>query len=139
MSNKKLYTLRYLSYWLYVILTIGIPVGLISWQYKLFAAPPKALQLTAMGGITVMLILFILRGHLKRAIAEMETSLIKTAIQNLFRLLPWIAFWVILTFLESHLIRIRFILLWSILGNIVASFIDLWHTSLLKECKERSK
>ena len=138
MSKTKLYTLRYLSYWLYLFLTIGIPVGLISWQYKLFVAPPKALQLTAWGAISVIIILFTLKGHLKRAVMEMETSLMKTVILNVFRLLPWVAFWVILTFLESHVVKVRFILLWSIIGNIGASFIDLWHTSLLKECNKRS-
>jgi hypothetical protein len=76
---------------------------------------------------------------MKRAIAEMETSITKTIIQNVFRLIPWLAFWIILTFLEDHVIRIRFILFWSIIGNIAAGILDLWHTGLLKECKERSK
>ena len=139
LSNTKLYTLRYLSYWLYVILTIGIPVGLIAWQYQLFTHKPGGLQLTAWGIITVIVLFFICQGHMKRAIAEMETSITKTIIQNVFRLIPWLAFWIILTFLEDHVIRIRFILFWSIIGNIAAGILDLWHTGLLKECKERSK
>lgn len=139
LSNKKLHILRYLSYWFYVFLTIGIPVGLIAWQCGLFTHRTGGLQLTAWGIVAVIIVFFTCQGHMKRAIAEMEIGFIKTILQNIFRIAPWILFWVILTFLDEHIIRVRFILFWSIMGNVFAGFVDLWHTSLLKECKARSR
>jgi hypothetical protein len=58
LSNKKLYILRYLSYWLYVISTIGIPIILVSWQFEIFKKP-GGLQITAYGIILVIIVLFV--------------------------------------------------------------------------------
>lgn len=138
MSNKKLYTLRYLSYWLYVLCTIGIPIILISWQYDIFKKI-GSLQLTAYGIISVIIVLFICRGHLKRAIEEMDTSILKTVLLNISKLLPWLACWFIITFMSDTMARVRFIIFWSVLGNFGAMFIDIWHTTLYQECKSRER
>lgn len=138
LSNKKLYTLRYLSYWLYVLCTIGIPVGLIAWQYQIFKKI-GGLQITAYGIILIVVVLFICRGHIKRAIIEMETSIIKTVLLNISKLLPWAACWFIMSFLSGSASKVQFILFWSIIGNFIAMFIDIWHTALYTECKNRER
>lgn len=138
LSNKKLYILRYLSYWLYVLCTIGIPVGLISWQYEIFKQP-SGTQLTAYGIILIIVVLFICRGHIKRAIIEMETCITKTILLDTGRLLPWVASWFIIAFLSEAAAKVQFILFWAIIGNFIAIFIDIWHTALLKECARRNK
>lgn len=138
MSDKKLHTLRYLSYWLYVLCTIGIPIILVSWQYDIFKKI-GSLQLTAYGIILVIIVLFIFKGHLKRAIEEMETSVIKTVLLNISKLLPWLVCWLIITFLSDTMARVRFIIFWSVLGNFGAMFIDIWHTTLYQECKSRKR
>lgn len=137
-SKKKLYTLRYLSYWLYVFCTIGIPIILIGWQYDIFKKPP-AIQLTLTGVILAIIVIFILRGHIKQVIADMEISITKTIIVNLGKMLPWIACWFIMAFLSSSAEKVQFILFWFIVGNIIALFIDVWHTALYKECKNRER
>ena len=138
LSSKKLHFLRYLSYWLYVICTIGIPVGLIAWQFQIFHKPGP-ISLTAYGIIAVLVAAFIFRGHLKRAIAELEPCITKTVIINVGKLVPWIAFWFILTFVTGSIEKIKFILFWAIIGNFFAMFLDIWHTALLRECKNRGK
>lgn len=138
LSNKKLYTLRYLSYWLYILCTIGIPVALVAWQYDIFKKP-SGVQLTAYGVILAIIVIFICRGHIKRAIADMEVSITRTILMNAGRLLPWAACWFIMTFMSDTAAEVQFILFWSIIGNFIAMFIDIWHTALYKECKNRER
>ena len=139
LSNTKLNVLRYLSYWLYVLCTIGVPIGLVSWQFEIFKKPSET-QLTTYGIILVIMLVFICRGHIKRAIAEMETCTTKTIIINLGRLLPWMACWFIISFISEASTaseKVEFIMFWSIIGNILAMFLDIWHTALYKESKRR--
>lgn len=141
LSNKKLNIYRYLSYWLYVLCTIGIPVGLIAWQFEIFRRP-GGLQLTAYGVILVLIIVFICRGHIKRAIADMEICVTRTVIINIGKLLPWAACWVILMLASNAATittKIQFILFWTIIGNLVAMMFDIWHTALYKEAKHREQ
>ena len=136
LSDKKLHIFRYLSYWLYVACTIGIPIILISWQFDIFKKPGIG-QLTIWGIILVIVLAFIFKGHLNRAISEMETSILKTILINFSKLVPWIIFWFALTFLDDTIHRFKFVLWWSIVGNILAMFIDIYHTATIKECENR--
>lgn len=139
LSNVKLNVFRYLSYWLYVLCTIGIPVGLIAWQFDIFRKP-NGVQLTAYGVILVIIVAFICRGHIKQAIEDMETSILRTVIINIGKLIPWIACWIILSLAsEASTVttRAQFILFWTIIGNLGAMCFDIWHTALIKEVKHR--
>lgn len=132
---KKTLALRYISYWLYVLATIGIPIGLLAWQFDLFKKP-GVLQITGYGIIAVIVVIFILKGHIKRAIADMEKGIVRTILQNVMRIAPYVVFWFVLTFLEEYVIKVRFILFWSIIGNTAAMFLDIWHTTLVKKCQK---
>lgn len=132
---KRTIALRYISYWLYVLATIGVPIGLLAWQFDLFKKP-GALQITGYGIIAIITLIFIIRGHIKRAIADMEKGIVRTILQNIMHIAPYIVFWVVLTFLDDFVIKIRFVLFWSIIGNLVAMFLDIWHTTLVKKCQK---
>lgn len=136
MSDKKLYTLRYLSYWLYILCTIGTPIALVAWQFDLFKKP-GGLQLTGYAIILLIFVAFLGGKHIKRAIADMELSLAKTILQNLILIVPFLILWVILTFLESFISQIRFIALCTVLGLLCAAFIDFLHTKIVQECNSR--
>ena len=136
LSNKKLHTYRYLSYWSYVFSTIGIPIALIVFQYDIFKKP-SGVQMTAWGIIAVIITLFVCRGHLSKAIEEMETSVLKTILTNTRKLFPWMVCWFLLTFLKTFASEVQFILFWSIVGNFLAMFLDIWHTNILIEYNRR--
>lgn len=139
LSDKKLNIYRYLSYWLYVLCTIGIPVSLIAWQFDIFKKPGGT-QITAYGIILVIILVFICRGHIKRAVADMEISITRTVIINIGKLVPWLACWVILMLASNAATitaRIQFVLFWTIIGNLIAMVFDIWHTELYKEAKRR--
>lgn len=135
---KKTRLLRYLSYWLYVIATIGIPIIFIAWQFDLFKKP-GILQITGYGIIAIIIVAFICKGHVVRAIADMNKGIARTILQNIMRLVPYLIFWIVLTFLETYIVKVRFILFWSVIGNIGATFLDIWHSYLVKKCEEESK
>lgn len=132
---KKTITLRYLTYWLYVIITLCVPIGLLAWQFNLFKKP-GVLQLTGYGIIALIIAVFILKGHIKRAIEDMDKCILRTVLQNILRIAPYIFFWFVLTFLEDHIIKVRFIIFWSIVSNTVATFFDIWHTTLVEKCQK---
>ena len=127
--------LRYFSYWLYVVLSIGIPIALLTWQFDLFKKP-GVLQITGYGIIAIIIVLFICKGHLKRAVDDMEKGIIRTTIQNIMRIFPLLIFWFVLTFLDDQIVKVRFILFWSTIGYFAAMFVDIWHTSLVKKCQK---
>lgn len=136
---KKYTFLRYFSYWLYVLVSIAVPVGLIAWQFDLFKKPGP-LQITGYGIIAIIIVVFVFKGMLKRAVADMEKTWVRTVIQNILRLFPIVAFWLVLMFLESYIAKIRFILFFVIIGYVAAAFIDVWHTNLVNKCKtEKAK
>ena len=54
-------------------------------------------------------------------------------------LIPFLAVWIMLTFMEQYIVRIRFILLWTIVGLSASAFLDLWHTLILQEIQQRKK
>lgn len=127
--------IRYLSYWLYVLITLVTPIGLIAWQFEIFKQPGK-MQITAYGIIAIILALYIMRGHLKQAIADMEYGPIRTLIQNVMRLAPMFIAWFILHFLQRMVAQVEFILLCTILGYIVAIIFDMLHTIMVIKCKQ---
>lgn len=133
MKNTRI--LRYLSYWIYVILTIGIPIALIAWQFELFKKP-GVLQITGYGIIAIIVAVFLLKDLIKKTIADMEKGVLRTILQNVLHLAPYVAFWILLTFLEDHIAKVRFILLWSVISNFIAMFIDIWHTTLVQKCEK---
>lgn len=118
-----------------MLATIGIPIGLLAWQFDLFKTP-GTMQVTCYGIIALLVTVFILKGHIKRAIADMEKGVVRTILQNLTRLAPYIVFWFVLTFLDDYIVKVRFILFWSVIGNIMAMALDIWHTTLVKKCQE---
>ena len=137
-SLKKLQVFRYLSYWSYVICTIGIPLALIAWQFDIFRKPGPV-QLTGWGCIAVIIVAFICGKHILATLRDMEKGLARTILQNAVMLVPFLAVWIMLTFMEQYIIRIRFILLWTIIGLSAASLLDLWHTLILQEINQRKK
>jgi hypothetical protein len=70
----------------------------------------------------------------------METGIIKTVIINVGKILPWFACWIVLAFLSDTSFikeKVQFILFWTVVGNALAALLDVWHTALYKECKNR--
>ena len=132
---RKYSIIRYLSYWLYVLITLVTPIGLIAWQFEIFKQPGK-LHITAYGIIAIILALYIMRGHFKQAIADMEYGPIRTLIQNIMRLAPMFIAWFILHFLQKMVEQVEFILLCTIIGYTVAIAFDMLHTSMVVKCKE---
>lgn len=132
---KKCTIQRYISYWLYVVLSLAIPIGLIAWRFDLFKKPGP-LQITGYGIIAIIIAFFIFKGHLKRAVDDMEHTWVRTVIQNIIKLIPLVVFWAILMFMESFLDKIKFILFFTIIGYILAAFVDVWHTEMVNKCKE---
>jgi hypothetical protein len=137
-SDKKLKTWRYLSYWLYVLATIGIPVILIAWRFDLFKKPGP-IQITGWSVVLIIILAFIFSKHLKRAVSELETGVVKAVLHNLIIVVPFLAVWVILTFLETYVSQVRFIVFWTAIGLIAAAGLDVWHAIILKEVKKREK
>ena len=137
-SDKKLKICRYLSYWLYVIFTIGIPIALVAWQFDIFKKPGPV-QITGYGIIAIIIAFFIFWKHIKRAISEMEQGLAKTILHNLLMVVPFLLVWIAMTFMEDHIVRIRFIIFWTMIGLFVSAFFDLWHTLIIQELKKREK
>lgn len=137
-SNKKLQIFRYLSYWAYVFCTIGIPMSLIAWQFDLLRKPGPT-QLTGYGVLAIIVLMLLCGKHIKRAIAEMEICITKTVLQNMTSIIPFASVWIVLTFLARFISQVRLIALMSTVGLIFASFLDVWHTLILKELKKREK
>lgn len=135
---KKTRFLRYLSYWLYVLATIGIPIALIAWQFDLFKKPGP-LQITGYGIVAAIIIIFVVRGHIKRAIMDMQKGVVRTILLNFMRLVPYIIFLFVLVFLEDHIKKVSFILLWSLIGNTGAMALDIWHTTLVQKCQNKTE
>lgn len=135
-SDKKLKVCRYLSYWLYVFCTIGIPIALVAWRFDVFKKPGP-LQLTGWAIILIVILCFIFSKHLKRAISELEVGITKTVLHNLTMVVPFLAVWLVLTYLEQHIAQLRFIVFWTMMGLTLSAFIDLWHTLIIKEIKKR--
>lgn len=137
-SDKKLKICRYLSYWLYVLATIGIPVILIAWRFDIFKKPGP-LQVTGWAIMLIVILAFIFGKHLKRAVSELEQGILKSVLHNLIMVVPFLAVWITLTFLETYVSQVRFIIFWTMLGLIGAAFLDIWHAAILKEVKKRDK
>lgn len=136
--SKKIKFLRYFTYWLYVLLYIGIPITLIAWQFKLFDKPGK-IQITGYGIIAIIVVIFLTKGLITKAISELNNGILRTFLQNIMHIIPLIAFWLALVFLETLLVKVKFILFWSMLGCIAAFGIDIWHTILVKKCNEEKE
>ena len=137
-SNKKLKITRYLSYWLYVLFTIGIPIALVAWQFGLFKEPQPR-QLTGWAIILVIIACFIFGKHIKRAIADMELGVPKTILRDVTMITPFLALWIVLTFMEAYVSQLRFIIFWTMLGLLLSSFLDLWHTLIIQEIRKRDR
>lgn len=137
MQSVKQTILRYVTYWLYVLLCLGVPIGLLAWQFDLFKTP-GVMQLTAYGIITVIVAVFILRGQLRKLVDDMEKGVPRTIVQNLLKLAPFIIFWLILLFLEDHIMKVRTILFWSLIGYLAAAFVDVWHTKIVMDMQSKN-
>ena len=137
-STRKLSVFRYLTYWLHVLFTVGLPIILVAWQFKIFEKP-NPVSITGIAVVATILAFFILGKHLKRAVNELETGVAKTVLHNLTMLLPIAIFWGVLTFLELYVSKVRFILFWVMIGITAAAFLDMWHTFILKEIQKREK
>lgn len=137
-SNKKLNRLRYLSYWLYMLIAIGTPIALVTWKFDIFAKPGPV-QCTGWAIILGLILCVILSKLFKRVLADLEQGIIKTILHDGIMISPFFIAWGILTFLERYILQVRFIVFWTIIGLIVASFMDLFHTLILKEIKKRTK
>lgn len=137
-SDKKLKTWRYLSYWLYVFCTIGIPVALVAWRFDVFKKPGP-LQLTGWAIVLIIILAFMLGKHLKRAVSEMESGITKAILHNLIMVVPFLAVWIVLTFMEEYIAQVRFVIFWTMLGLTAAAALDVLHAIILKEIKKRDK
>lgn len=136
--TKKLNVFRYLTYWTHLLFTVGLPIILVAWQFEIFKKP-GATRVTGLAIVATILAFFILGKHLKKAISDLEPGVAKTVLHNLTMLLPLFIFWVILTFLEVYLSKVKFILFWVMIGILAAAFLDMWHTFILKEIHKREK
>lgn len=128
--------LRYFSYWLYFFISVGTPIALIAWQFDIFKKPAN-LQFTAYGIIAVIIFVFSIRGKMKEAIADMDRGIPKTIIKSVQRLAPYLVCWIILTFLDNLIVQVRFILFWTIVAQVVASCVDIWHASIVQRIAEQ--
>lgn len=130
-QRTKLKVLRYLSYWLYFFISVGTPIALIAWQFEIFKQP-KAMQLTAYGIIAVIIFIFLVRGKMKEAISDMDKGIPRTILRNLQKFIPYIACWMLITFLDDMIIKVRFVMFWTIIAQAIAAALDLWHTTIIK-------
>jgi hypothetical protein len=137
-SDKKLKICRYLSYWAYVFCTIGIPVLLVAWRFDIFKKPGP-LQVTGWAIVLIVTLAFILGKHLKRAVDEMEQGVTKAILHNMVIVVPFLAIWIILTFLEQYISQVNFVIFWTMLGLSASAALDVWHAIILKEVKKRDK
>lgn len=123
---------RYISYWSYFLTSIGVPIILIGSQFDLIKKP----SVSVYGIIAILMFTFFMRKEIKKSLADMEQSKLKTIFENIMRLFPLILMWVVLRFMETHIIKVRFILFWSTISLGVSVLFDVWHTSTLIKIKQ---
>ena len=109
MSQKNKYGIfRYLTYWLYVFLALGVPVILIAEKYEIFRRVGAA-KLTVWGILILLIALFFLRGQIKRVITGMDDGLVKGIILGIWGLIPMAVLYLALVICRKQIDSFLFI------------------------------
>lgn len=127
MSQKNKYGIfRYLTYWLYVFLALGVPVILIAEKYEIFRRVGAA-KLTVWGILILLIALFFLRGQIKRVITGMDDGLVKGIILGIWGLIPMAVLYLALVICRKQIDSFLFIALWSLISNAAGAVCQAAH------------
>lgn len=134
-----------LLHWLsYAFFSLIVPIILISAKYDLFART-GLYKATAMGIISVIIILFFLREQFKKFIEHMEDTKFKFAVKGAIRVFPLLLLLIAIQFAQVQFEKFFFIVTWSFVSNIISIVFEVYHEAfayeldLIKEAKKQKR
>lgn len=126
---------RYLTYWIYIFLSIAVPLIIITEKYELFYKASN-LKLTGCGIIVAIVVIFFIRKEIVKAVNEMEKGILRAVLQGIIGIIPLAILNVLLIFAETQMVAFKFIVIWSTVSNVLACVPEAIHQHLCFKIKQ---
>ena len=116
MDKKK----RYLFFWLYTFLAVGVPAILIAQTYGFLEKNTSLYQIGTGFILVCVILLFYFRKHIGEMVVNMEPSMLKHLLTAVKELMPLIIIYFVFAVTTFQFENITFILKWSCISNAFA-------------------
>lgn len=130
-----------LNYIAYVILSLIIPCYLISMKYQVFETI-KNPRVQLLGGFTIITIVvfFFIRGQINDIIESIEDGKFKSIVKRTKSVSILLIMLLVLKVAKVHVANAEFIITWSLVSNLIASYFYVeYREELLKFKKQRGE
>jgi uncharacterized protein YacL len=134
----KLTIKRYIYYWLYVLIGLGIPIAVINQTYGLLEqTTTEAGEFTKLRATSFVVIFIVLFFGMKMIIGWYknlpDTSLMKSIGEKLMLPVGLGVLWLILNFSDRYIENLTYVIYWSFISNVIAFLIALLHQKVLNQ------
>lgn len=129
---------RYILYWIYVLIALGIPILFINETYGLFETTTTvAGEFTKLRSTALIVILITAFFGTKVIVSWYhnvpDTSIVKHLGNKLILPVGLGVMWVILNFSDRYIENFTYVIYWSFISNAVALIFAVWHQNTLNQ------
>lgn len=140
----KLQIKRYILYWVYVLIALGIPIAFINETYGLLERTQTAAGEFVKLKSTALVVILIAGFFGIKVIVGWyqnlpDTSIFKTLGNKLILPSALGVTWLILNFSDRYVENLQYVMYWSFIANSIALLVAIWHQSVLNEIIETER